>query len=108
MKNYAMVLLDIVIDIVYSDTVPEYPPDPLGNIVIAIECNDIAKLGMSYKDGIFVERIQEPVDIVITENEIIMQAMADAEIRDFDAHEERKLLAQKLTDIELILLGGNT
>nr|DAV38775.1 MAG TPA: putative S-adenosylmethionine:2-demethylmenaquinone methyltransferase [Caudoviricetes sp.] len=48
MKKYAMILNNLVIDIIESDIPPAYPPDPKGNIVIAVECDDSIKLGMGY------------------------------------------------------------
>lgn len=48
MKKYAMILNNLVIDIVENDTPPVYPPDPEGNAVTAVECDDSIKLGMGY------------------------------------------------------------
>lgn len=42
----------------------------------------------------------------ITEQQKIMQTFTDIELRDIKAGIERQLLAQKLADIELRLLGG--
>lgn len=50
MKRYAMILLGNVIDIAASDTPPNYPPDPQGNPVIAIECDSNIELGMVYDE----------------------------------------------------------
>lgn len=43
-----------------------------------------------------------------TDTQLVMQAFSDAEIRDFEAQEERKMLAQQMADIELAVLGGGT
>lgn len=43
-----MILNNLVIDIVENDTPPVYPPDPEGNIITAVECDDSIKLGMGY------------------------------------------------------------
>lgn len=48
MKKYAMILNNLVIDIVENDTPPIYPPDPEGNTVTAVECDDSIKLGTGY------------------------------------------------------------
>lgn len=48
MKKYAMILNNLVINIVENDVPPIYPPDSKGNIVIAIECDDTIELGMGY------------------------------------------------------------
>ena len=39
MKHYAMILLNEIVDVVDSEAVPIYPPDPQGNPVIAVECD---------------------------------------------------------------------
>ena len=57
----------------------------------------------------YVTQEVEPTPIPqTTDTELIMQAFSDQEIRDFAAQEERKILAQQMTDIELAVLGGGT
>ena len=56
-----MVLKNIVIDIKLDNKPPIYPPDPDGNEVIAVECDDSVKLGMLYKNGEFLGK--EPDNI---------------------------------------------
>lgn len=49
MSRYAMVLLGSVIDVIGSvSPPPAYPPDPLGNPVTAVLCDDTVELGMIY------------------------------------------------------------
>ena len=49
MKTYAMILQNRVIDILKDrETEPYYPPDPSGNPVTAIPCDDTVTLGMIY------------------------------------------------------------
>ena len=58
MKNYAMILQNRVIDILKDrETEPYYPPDPSGNPVTAIPCDDTVTLGMIYdpETGTFSE-----------------------------------------------------
>lgn len=57
--KYAMVLLDRVIGILNSDTLPNWPPDPQGNPVTAVECGEDIELGMIYdtESGTFSEYI---------------------------------------------------
>lgn len=58
MKNYAMILQNIVIDVLKDrETEPYYPPDPSGNPVTAIPCDDTVTLGMIYNSetGTFSE-----------------------------------------------------
>ena len=40
LKTYAMILKNRIIDVVTSDTIPNYPPDVDGNIVTAVECDN--------------------------------------------------------------------
>ena len=47
MKNYAMILQNRVIDVLKNQEVePYYPPDPSGNPVTAIPCDETVTLGM--------------------------------------------------------------
>ena len=58
MKTYAMILQNRVIDILKDrETEPYYPPDPSGNPVTAIPCDDTVTLGMIYdsETGTFSE-----------------------------------------------------
>lgn len=49
MKTYAMILQNRVIDVLKNqETEPYYPPDPSGNPVTAIPCDDTVTLGMIY------------------------------------------------------------
>ena len=58
--RYAMILLNRVIDILTNqEPEPHWPPDPAGNPVKAIPCDDTVKLGMIYdtETGEFSEYI---------------------------------------------------
>lgn len=58
MKNYAMILQNRVIDVLKDrETEPYYPPDPSGNPVTAIPCDETVTLGMIYNSetGTFSE-----------------------------------------------------
>lgn len=60
MKTYAMVLKNTVIGILHNqEDKPYWPPDPAGNPVTAIPCDDTVKLGMMYdpETGEFSEYI---------------------------------------------------
>ena len=56
---YAMILLNNVIGVLESDTPPSWPPDPQGNPVAAVECDESVELGMVYnpETGEFSEYI---------------------------------------------------
>lgn len=56
--TYAMILQNRVIDVLKNqETEPYYPPDPSGNPVTAIPCDDTVTLGMIYNSetGTFSE-----------------------------------------------------
>lgn len=58
MKTYAMILQNRVIDVLKNQEVePYYPPDPSGNPVTAIPCDETVTLGMIYdpETGTFSE-----------------------------------------------------
>lgn len=58
MQNYAMILQNRVIDVLKNQEVePHWPPDPSGNPVTAIPCDDTVTLGMIYNSetGTFSE-----------------------------------------------------
>ena len=58
MQNYAMILQNRVIGVLLNqETEPYYPPDPSGNPVTAIPCDDTVTLGMIYNSetGTFSE-----------------------------------------------------
>lgn len=58
MKTYAMILQSRVIDVLKNqETEPFYPPDPSGNPVTAVPCDDTVTLGMIYdsETGTFSE-----------------------------------------------------
>ena len=51
MKNYAMILQNRVIDVLKNQEVePYYPPDPSGNPVTAIPCDETVTLGMTFSE----------------------------------------------------------
>lgn len=91
MKRYAMVLLERVIGIIEAEVPPSWPPDPQGNTVTTVECDNTVELGMIYdsETGKFTdyvppayiptsaERIEEAVDAGNKNSLIIMEAIAD-------------------------------
>lgn len=86
MKRYAMIIKSTVIDIVEKDYPPVYPPDPDGNQVLAMECEENVQVGDQIIDGIIVgtkkkkektqlDRIEEAVN---QKNSDIAAAAIDA------------------------------
>ena len=62
MKKYAMILLNRVIGVLEAEAIPAWPPDPQGNPVTAVECDESVELGMVYdpETGEFSEYIPAP------------------------------------------------
>lgn len=60
-----------------------------------------------YATAIPPEPVPEP-EPEATAEQLIMQSLADSEIRDYEAQYERELIAQQLTDIEISMIGGGT
>lgn len=89
--TYAMILQNRVIDVLKDrETEPYYPPDPVGNPVTAILCDDTVERGMIYdpETGTFSEYIppepeqpEEPeptqLDRIEEQQLTIMEALAD-------------------------------
>ena len=49
LKMYAMILNNIVIEVLSNcEKAPKWPPDPAGNPVVAVECDETVKTGMVY------------------------------------------------------------
>lgn len=113
---FAMVLKNKVINIVNSDTIPNYPPDQHGNTVTAVQCDESVTVGMIYnaETGEFTEP-PEPTPIPKTPTQLdrieesqltIMEAMAD---------QYEQSLSNRLDDMEvqatifetILELGGN-
>ncbi len=68
---------------------------------------DISLLGKQYQNGEWITLPKEEVEKQpIDKTEILMQTLADIEINILNAQQERQLLAQQLTDIELSHLSG--
>ena len=80
MKIYAMILQTRVIDVLKDqETEPHYPPDPSGNPVTAIPCDDTVTLGMIYdsETGTFSEYTPpepESIHFVFFRNRVLCAA----------------------------------
>ena len=67
-----------------------------------------AILCFSQQKGIYYEYIDMPPQPIF-DNEIIMQSISELELQNFEAQQERQILAQQMADLELAMLeGGNT
>ena len=120
--RYAMVLLNNVIGVLEQETPPSWPPDPQGNPVTAIECDETITLGMVYdpETGEFSEyvppayvptqldKIEEQVYSNSENNIILMEAMADQ----YEQTEQYRIndmeVQSTIFETVLALSGGGT
>ena len=66
-----------------------------------------AILCFSQQKGIYYEYIDMPPQPP-SDSEIIMQNISELELQNFEAQQERQMLAQQISDLELAMLeGGN-
>ncbi len=103
-----MVLLGMVIGILESQEEPYWPPDPDGNPVTAIPCDETVEMGMYYRDGIFTdEEPPEPPAPVEMPTEIELTLMK-TQAAIYEELQATKLFQMKANaDIyEAILLNG--
>lgn len=84
-----------MLDIIKEETIGEYKHIHYSN-------GAVVKQSINAVTGLQLEPVLEP-----TNTERIMQAMTDSELRDFEIQQGQELLAQKMVDIELAVLGGN-
>lgn len=76
--RYAMIVNSRVVDIVVSETLPNYPKTPDGKQVIAVKCGEEVKIGMYYNavDNTFSIEFPEPEP---TMNEKIYEAVSKSQ-----------------------------
>lgn len=110
MKNYAMVLLGRVIGVLESLEEPWWPPDPDGNPVNAIECDETVEMGMYYRDGSFTDEAPpEPPAPVEMPTNIELMLMANMAAIYEELQENRLSQMKANADIYEAILsnGGN-
>ena len=73
--------------------------------MITLEQYDISLLGKQYVNGEWLDVPQpEPTEPQPAEQEILMQTLADMELSNIEAQQERQMLAQQVADLELMIL----
>lgn len=72
--------------------------------MILLTENEPSPLGKRYVNGVWEEVPQEPTPYIESDTEIMMQSIADIELANIEAAQERQLLAQQISDLELSLL----
>ena len=66
-------------------------------------------LGKRYVNGMWEEVEIEEIPQPPSDSEIIMQSISELELQNFEAQQERQMLAQQMADLELAMLeGGST
>ena len=73
------------------------------NMILLTE-NEPSPLGKRYVNGVWEEVPQEPTPYIESDTEILMQSIADLELSNLEAAQERQLLAQQMSDLELAVL----
>ena len=74
------------------------------NDMIPLDENVISPLGKKYCNGEWQEVEQLQLPEPETDTEIIMQSIAELELQGLEAQQERQMLAQQMTDLELTML----
>ena len=74
------------------------------NDMIPLDENVISPLGKKYCNGEWQEVEQVQLPEPESDTEIIMQSIAELELQGLEAQQERQMLAQQMTDLELTML----
>ena len=74
------------------------------NDMIPLDENVISPLGNKYCNGEWQEVEQLQLPEPESDTEIIMQSIAELELQGLEAQQERQMLAQQMTDLELTML----
>ena len=74
------------------------------NDMILLNENDVSPLGKKYDNGAWIEVEQVQLPEPESDTEIIMQSIAELELQGLEAQQERQMLAQQMTDLELTML----
>ena len=77
--------------------------------MILLSDGEPSPLGKRYLNGIREELVIEEIPQPPSDSEIIMQSISELELQNFEAQQERQMLAQQMADLELAMLeGGST
>lgn len=74
------------------------------NDMVPLDENVISPLGKKYCNGEWQEVEQLQLPEPESDTEIIMQSIAELELQGLEAQQERQMLAQQMTDLELTML----
>jgi len=78
------------------------------NDMIPLTDDEPSPLGKRYVNGVWEEVEKEEITQPPSDSEIIMQNITELELQNFEAQQERQMLAQQMVDLELAMLeGGN-
>ena len=76
--------------------------------MILLADNEPSPLGKRYVNGIWEEVDKEEMPQLPSDSEIIMQSISELELQNYEAQQERQMLAQQISNLELAMLeGGN-
>lgn len=76
--------------------------------MILLTDGEPSPLGKKYVNGIWEEVEIEEIPQLISDSEIIMQSISELELQNFEAQQERQMLAQQISDLELAMLEGGS
>lgn len=74
MKHYAMILNDVVIGVVQGEEFPHFPPTTSGELVEAVGCSKLARIGDLVVDGEIIET-GIPIPETPSEQELLQAEM---------------------------------
>ena len=72
--------------------------------MILLSDGEPSPLGKRYVNGMWEEVEIEEIPQPPSDSEIIMQSIAELELQGLEAQQERQMLAQQMTDLELTML----
>ncbi len=77
--------------------------------MISLTDDEPSPLTKKYVNGVWEEVKKEQQAQIQSDAEIIMQSISELELQNFEAQQQRQVLAQQMVDLELAVLeGGNT
>ncbi len=72
--------------------------------MILLTEEEASPLGKKYVNGMWQEVERRKVEVPETDTEMLMQCLTDIELENIEAQQERQMLAQQISDLELAIL----
>lgn len=74
------------------------------NNMILLSENEPSPIGKKYVNGTWQEVQKQKIQIPESDTEMIIQYLTDIELENIQAQQERQILAQQISDLELAML----